>query len=141
MQRPGGHRHPGGSRRDDRHHHTGPHLLRVGGDPMGPPLCPHSHGGGGRVLSRLLKVRQHCQGEAKINERNPDRVSCDLIVFVGSFGPAGSYTTLQRQRTGREAIHLDPDSPEERAVAAELAAKAQLHAAQQLGAEGHREPA
>lgn len=55
--------------------------------------------------------------------------------------PPGNNAALQRQRTGREAVHPDPDTPEERAVAAELAPEAQLHAAQQLGAQRHRQPA
>lgn len=63
-----------------------------------------------------------------------------LMLFVWFFCPAGSHATLQRQRTGREAVHPDPDPPEKRAVAAELAAEAQLHAPQQLHAEGHWEP-
>lgn len=58
-------------------------------------------------------------------------------------GPEGGDAALQRQRTGREAVHLNPDSPEERAVAPELAEEAELHATQQLHAQRRkqREPA
>ena len=57
---------------------------------------------------------------------------CTRNVVVAAL--PGSDATLQRQRTGREAVHLNPDSAEERAVAPELAEEEELHAAQQLHA-------
>lgn len=70
----------------------------------------------------------------------------DIITYVSKcsvVGPEGRDAALQRQRTGREAVHLNPDSPEERAVAPELAEEAELHATQQLHAQRRkqREPA
>lgn len=50
----------------------------------------------------------------------------------------GNDAALQRQRTGWEAVDLDSDASEERAVAPELAEEAQLHAAQQLHAQRRR---
>jgi len=66
VQRPRGHRVPGGRRGDDWHHHSGPDLLHRRGDPVGPPLRSHSNGGGGLVLRRLLQVRQHSQGDINV---------------------------------------------------------------------------
>lgn len=61
-----------------------------------------------------------------------------MLVCFALFFHKGSDATLQRQRTGREAVHPDSDPAEERAVAPELAEEAELHAPQQLNAQRRR---
>lgn len=65
-----------------------------------------------------------------------------MLLCFALFFREGSDAALQRQRTGREAVHPDSDPAEERAVAPELAEEAELHATQQLHAQRRRrEPA
>lgn len=142
VQRPGGDRHPGGGRGDNRHHHAGPHLLRLWGDPLGPPLRPHSNRGGGRVLGRLLQVWKHSQSKTELAPlwlcklRFKQGFSMSSLLFV-----EGKHARVQCAGAGWEAFHPDPDSAEKWAVPPKLAEEAQLHATQQLHAEKHSESA